>query len=132
MSWRAVQRLDRTDADTAEDLTEDDELEAEGAPAVYWYTFPAYKRGDGPYPIKVGRGTVPLKRIAQQVTGFPEAPEVLRIYEHSNVNGLERALHAVLTVRGKRKTDAPGSEWFITTPLEVKSLIDLIPGPRPK
>lgn len=123
--------LAASEADSAEELNEDDEIESGAAPAVYWYTFPAYKRPDGPYPIKIGRGAVPLKRIAQQVTALPEAPEILGIYEHKNVHALERALHAVLALRGKRKADAPGAEWFITTPVEVKNLIDLVIGRQP-
>lgn len=117
-----------SEADTAEDLDEDEQADSGAAPAVYWYTFPAYKRPSGPYPIKIGRGKSPLFRISQQVTAMPEAPEVLGTCEHSDVANLERALHAVLTLRGKRKTDAPGSEWFITTPSEVKTLIDLVLG----
>lgn len=59
---------------------------------------------------------------------MPEPPEVLGTFEHSDVVSLERALHAVLSLRGKRKKDAPGAEWFITTPSEVKTLIELVLG----
>lgn len=119
--------LAATEADSAEDLDEEGE-EAEGgaAAAVYWYTFPAYKRPSGTYPIKIGRGKNPLNRISQQVTAMPELPELLGTFEHSDVVSLERALHAVLILRGKRKKDAPGAEWFITTPTEVKTLIELV------
>ncbi|MCR8959759.1 GIY-YIG nuclease family protein [Variovorax sp. S2] len=121
--------LAATEADSAEEFDDEaEDVEARAAPAVYWYTFPAYKRDDGPYPIKIGRGNNPLIRISHQVTAMPEPPELLGTYEHSDVVSLERALHAVLNLRGKRKRDAPGAEWFITTPSEVKTLIELVLG----
>jgi hypothetical protein len=89
-------------------------------------TFPAYKRADGPFPIKIGRGNSPEARIAQQVTSMPEQPEVLGTYAHKDVASLERALHAVLTLRERRKRDAPGMEWFNTTPQEIGRLIKLV------
>lgn len=119
--------LAASDTETLEEEDEEEIAEETGAlPAVYWYTFPAYKRTDGPYPIKIGRGTNPEARIAQQVTSMPERPEVLGTHEHADVVNLERALHAVLALRGKRKHDAPGTEWFLTTPGEVQELIDFI------
>lgn len=119
--------LAATESETLEEEDEDEIAEETGAlPAVYWYTFPAYKRTDGPYPIKIGRGTNPEARIAQQVTSMPEKPEVLGTHEHADVVNLERALHAVLALRGKRKHDAPGTEWFMTTPKEIRELIDFV------
>lgn len=116
--------------EVAVDDPEDDEDagEAEGKPSVYWYTFPAYQKNSGPYPIKIGRGTDPLARIRMQVTAMPEQPIVLGTHEHSDPASLERALHSVLILRGKRKTDAPGAEWFVTTPEEIKTLIQVILG----
>jgi hypothetical protein len=92
-------------------------------PSVYWYTFPAYRSKTGPYPIKIGRGTDPEARIRSQVTAMPEQPIVLGKYEHADPTTLERALHSVLILRGKRKMDAPGTEWFVTTPEEIEALI---------
>ncbi|WP_431273461.1 GIY-YIG nuclease family protein [Variovorax ureilyticus] len=121
--------LAATETETAVEEDEEEIAESTGVqPAVYWYTFPAYKRPDGPFPIKIGRGNSPEIRIAQQVTSMPEQPEVLGTYEHADVNNLERALHAVLTLRGKRKHDAPGTEWFMTTPQEVSQLIKVVLG----
>lgn len=121
--------LAATEADAAEDA--DDESVADESvvsPAVYWYSFPAYQRPSGPYPIKIGRGNDPLTRISQQVTAMPEQPVVLGKFEHADTSNLERALHAILTLRGKRKKDAPGAEWFVTTPDEVGLLIETILG----
>lgn len=121
--------LAATDTETLEEEDEEEVAEATDVkPAVYWYTFPAYKRLDAPFPIKIGRGNNPELRIAQQVTSMPEQPEVLGTCQHGDVGNLERALHAVLALRGKRKQDAPGTEWFVTTPNEIRAVIDFILG----
>ena len=61
---------------------------------------------------------------------MPEQPDILGTFEHGDVHNLERALHAVLTLRGKRKRDAPGAEWFVTTPEEIKELIQAVLGDK--
>jgi hypothetical protein len=121
--------LAASEADVAEEA-DDEEIGDESAvvPSVYWYTFPAYRKLDGAYPIKVGRGTNPRMRISQQVTAMPEQPIILGSFEHADNSNLERALHAVLELRGKRKQDSPGAEWFITTPEEIIALIQVVLG----
>lgn len=110
----------------AEEAADSDEVNSK--PSVYWYTFPAYQAKSGPYPIKIGRGTNPLARIRTQVTAMPEQPIVLGVHAHSDPVNLERALHSVLILRGKRKSDAPGAEWFLTTPSEIEALVGLVLG----
>lgn len=125
--------LAATEADVVDDVDEDEAVDENAAtPSVYWYTFPAYRNANGPYPIKVGRGNNPMTRIAQQVTAMPEQPDILGTFEHPDPANLERALHAILTLRGKRKKDAPGAEWFVTTPEEVTALISVILGVKTK
>lgn len=125
--------LAATEADVVDDVDEDEAVdENTAAPSVYWYTFPAYRKANGPYPIKVGRGNNPMTRIAQQVTAMPEQPDILGTFEHPDPANLERALHAILTLRGKRKKDAPGAEWFVTTAEEVTTLIGVILGVQTK
>jgi hypothetical protein len=113
-----------------EEIESDEEEASETGvkPSVYWYTFPAYRVNSGPYPIKIGRGTDPDARIRTQVTAMPEHPIVLGKHEHHDPVSLERALHSVLTLRGKRKSDAPGTEWFMTTPSEIEALIKTVLG----
>jgi hypothetical protein len=107
---------------------EEDAIETESKPSVYWYTFPAYRADSGRYPIKIGRGTNPESRIRAQVTSMPEQPIILGKYEHNDPTALERALHSILILRGKRKVDAPGMEWFMTTPSEIEALIKTVLG----
>jgi hypothetical protein len=120
-----------SDENELEDVEVEEEEDASGAtskPSVYWYTFPAYQAISGPYPIKIGRGADPQTRIRTQVTAMPEQPIVLGIHEHPDPSNLERALHSVLILRGKRKKDAPGTEWFMTTPAEIETLIKTVLG----
>ncbi len=117
------------EASNREEIEADEEdADTDSKPSVYWYTFPAYRLANGPYPIKIGRGTDPLARIRTQVTAMPEQPVVLGTCEHANPANLERALHSILILRGKRKTDAPGAEWFLTTPGEIEALIRVVLG----
>lgn len=112
-----------------EEIESDQEEASTGSqPSVYWYTFPAYQAKSGPYPIKIGRGTDPQTRIRTQVTAMPEHPVVLGMHGHADPAHLERALHSVLVLRGKRKSDAPGTEWFMTTPEEIEALIKTVLG----
>lgn len=117
-----------SELDEIESEEEDGRAEAGIKPSVYWYTFPAYRTDAGRYPIKIGRGIDSEARIRAQVTAMPEQPVVLGKYEHSDPAALERALHSILILRGKRKTDAPGTEWFLTTPAEIEALIKIVIG----
>ncbi|MTD93128.1 hypothetical protein GIW81_02130 [Hyphomicrobium sp. xq] len=121
--------LAATSEDVADDAEEDEDDAEPGTPSVYWYTFPAYQRADGPYPIKIGWGKRPTDRIIRQSkTAMPEHPIVLGTREHVQAFDLERALHAVLVLRGRRIRTAPGAEWFSTTPAEVAELIGVLLG----
>ncbi len=120
-----VDELEEFDEEESDDVNAATEA---ALPGVYWYTFEAYRKENGPYPIKVGRGKNPLSRISQQVTAMPEPPLILGTFNHHDEISLERALHAVLALRGKRKMDAPGAEWFVTTSAEIEALIKMVLG----
>lgn len=123
-----VDDLDDFEADGVEDSDEAGEGVEVTLPGVYWYTFEAYRKENQPFPIKIGRGKNPLQRVSQQVTAMPEPPLILGTFDHQDEVSLERALHAVLALRGKRKMDAPGAEWFVTTPAEIEALIKMVLG----
>jgi superfamily II DNA or RNA helicase len=59
-------------------------------------------------------------RVSQQVTGMPEQPIILRVFQTSNFRKLEKFVHSRLT----RADDAPGTEWFRTTIEEIDALVD--------
>ncbi|MBK6591890.1 MAG: hypothetical protein IPG23_03610 [Burkholderiales bacterium] len=67
--------LTATEADTVEEVDEEAAVEENSAaPAVYWYTFPAYKKLIGPYPIKIGRGNNPETRIGSKSQRCQSSP----------------------------------------------------------
>jgi len=127
---RVLVGLAAPEENNLEEIESDEEeaTETGSKPSVYWYTFPAYQSTSGPFPIKVGRGTDPDARVRAQVTAMPEHPIVLGKHEHHDPVSLERALHSVLILRGKRKADAPGTEWFMSTPAEIEALIKMVLG----
>lgn len=104
---------------------------------VYVYDLPAYASlaeasGRDRWPHKIGRTEVSVEsRIVEQVgTALPERPRVVVTEACNESVLLERALHAILELRGHKVRDAPGNEWYDTNPTEVRELIDFIRGKR--
>lgn len=102
----------------------------DGNSYVYAYYYSAYrllaeKSGETIFPIKVGRSKDYQERIGSQsrATGMPEDPEVSIVWRTDRPEAAERMLHGHLDFRGKRLPDAPGSEWFLTSPDEIKQII---------
>jgi T5orf172 domain len=97
---------------------------------IYAFTFPAIKRVQEPFPIKVGLTTaadVETRVFGQcKGAGFFEKPEILGRWQVKRVAQVEDAIHAVLKARGRWKEDAPGDEWFITSIDEVQSIVSFI------
>ncbi|MEU5759852.1 GIY-YIG nuclease family protein [Nocardia sp. NPDC047648] len=125
-----------TDDDLAEEIEETflDELPYEavlgtGSESIYAYYFPTYRKlaeatGESIWPIKVGRtsGDVASRVLSQVGTALPEIPIIALVYRTEHSVSVEAMIHGVFVMRG-RKVDAPGAEWFSTSPDE---LIDLI------
>ena len=73
----------------------------------------------------------PHERVRQQTdspTGLPESPQIGLIIKTDNAQGIERAIHSILSAKGKHKEDALGKEWFITSPEEVEEIYHKIFG----
>jgi len=73
----------------------------------------AYGYACAPDRMKIGSssGDV-IARVAAQIgTGTPDKPRLLLRIATDDCRGLERALHGVLQVRG-RKVEGAGAEWF--------------------
>lgn len=101
----------------------------QGDEIVYCYYFPTYKKyaelqGQVDWPCKVGQTTKNLwDRIYSQVrTCFPEDPCVALTIHCDNAKDLESLIQKVLRTRGKWMQNAPGTEWYITTPKEVEEI----------
>ena len=105
----------------------------EGTEAVYVYYYPTYRcyaesQGEGVWACKVGQTEKdPDIRIRlQSSTALPEYPEVGLIIKTDKSEILESTIHNVLELSGKSKEDAPGTEWFITSPSEVEKIYENI------
>ena len=104
-----------------------------GAEAVYVYYYPTYRsyaesQGMNIWACKVGHTTDDLhKRIkSQSRTAMPEHPKVELIIHTDRSQILEKAIHNILKFQDKFMENAPGKEWFMTTPNEVKQIYNCI------
>lgn len=110
---------------------EDILIVGEGESVVYLYYFPTYRSyaestGKDSYPCKVGRtdGGVDIRINSQVETALPEEPVIGLIIQTDNPIGMEKQVHDLLDIAGFRKKDAPGKEWFVTNPDQVKSFYE--------
>ncbi len=104
----------------------------EGKGAVYLYYLPQYKKaqenGRDQWQCKIGKSERdPMQRILEQVaTALPEQPHLALVVKTDHASELERAIHNILTLRGRRATSALGKEWFLTSPDEVLEIVRFI------
>ena len=104
-----------------------DESIGEGTNAVYVYYYDIYKsfaeiKGEKCWPCKVGRtDRDPIQRVFGQAgTCYPQLPHIALIIYCDDSSALESALHSILKFQNKWMKDAPGTEWFMTSPEEIK------------
>ena len=113
-------------------------LEAEriigsGNGSVYLYYYPQYQemaesKGEQVWACKIGK-TIHSEadgRIRAQATGLPESPMIGLHIKTDKEKKIERIIHDILKVRGKHIADAPGREWFVTSPSEVEEIYNSI------
>ena len=101
----------------------------DGNSFVYAYYYSQYRKdGEVDFPIKIGRSNDYRSRIENQskATGMPEKPEVSVVWRTDKPVAAEKLLHELLKFRGKHKPDSPGSEWFCTSPDEIRQIIECI------
>ena len=106
-----------------------DETIGTGDNAVYVYYYDVYQelskaKGLSIWECKVGRtDRDPINRVLGQAgTCYPELPHIALIIKCADSSVLEAALHNILKMRGRWISDAPGTEWFMTTPQEIKDI----------
>ena len=102
-----------------------------GENSVYLYYFPAYKRlaelqGEQVWPCKIGKTRYDaISRISSQTrTALPEYPKIGLIIKTDKVRLMETTIQNIMKLQGKQKSDAPGTEWFITSPSEVEQVYE--------
>ena len=101
----------------------------DGPESVYVFYYPAYKElarltGESNWPCKIGstagRAT---ERIQGQGTPMPEKPRLAIVFKTDKSEAWEKALQNTLKAVGKHMPEAPGQEWFITTPEKIMRFI---------
>lgn len=104
-----------------------------GAESVYvWYSPRdqqiARLAGSLRWNCKVGRTAGPVEgRVGGQGgTALSERPRIDLVIHTPNSRVLEAALHAVLKLKGRHAADAPGKEWFRTSPDEVAAIYETL------
>ena len=116
--------------------SEPDNLEPEkiigsGRQSVYLYYYPAYQRlaelqGEEVWACKIGKArNDPLIRISSQTrTALPEYPKVGLIIKTNEFALMETTIQNILKLQGKHMQNAPGTEWFLTSPNEVETVYE--------
>lgn len=106
-----------------------DEVLGQGNGSVYVYYYDVYReiaeiKEERFWPCKIGMSDKDgMDRIFSQAgTAYPEAPHIALMIKCGSPRDVENALHAILKVRGQWISDAPGTEWFLTSPDDVKHI----------
>jgi len=102
-----------------------------GKQSVYLYYYPAYRRlaelqDEEVWACKIGKArNDPVSRVLSQTrTALPEYPKIGLIIKTNELNLMENTIQNILKLQGKHKQDAPGNEWFITSPSEVERVYE--------
>lgn len=107
---------------------------------VYLYYFDEHKKkaksdSTSPYddeddlfwPCKIGKTDKdPEDRVKAQTSGVPVPPHIGLLFRTDEHVALEKAIHGILTVRGRHLKELQGKEWFLTNPKEVIEIYDFI------
>ncbi len=110
----------------------DEEIAEEAGPTtdgwIYAFTFPELIK-DGSFPIKIGMTIRDVEeRVADQCKGSAifSPPKILKSWGVHRVSLTERTVQGLLKLSGQWKSDAPGSEWFVTTLSEVERILGIV------
>jgi len=110
----------------------DEEIAEEAGPAsdgwIYAFTFPELIKNE-PFPIKIGMTIRDVEeRVADQCKGSAifSPPRILKSWRVQKVSLTERTVQNLLKLSGQWKSEAPGSEWFITTLAEIERIVGIV------
>ena len=105
----------------------------QGSASVYVYYYDIYQKDaiqnkKSMWPCKIGRtDKTPMERILSQAgTAYPELPHNALLIHCEDSAKLESAIHSILKLRGRWLENAPGTEWFLTSPEEVKEIYQFL------
>ena len=105
-----------------------------GTGSVYLYYYPrdkesANSKRESLWECNIGRTKrSPSKRVREQKDKFDhQNPEIGLEIKTNNPRALEKAIHAILELKGQRvETSGGGSEWFLTSPTEVAGIYTIL------
>jgi hypothetical protein len=110
----------------------DEEIAEESGPAmegwIYAFTFPELVKNE-PFAIKIGMTIRDVEeRVADQCRGSAifSPPRILKTWQVRKVSLTERTVQNLLKLSGQWKSEAPGTEWFITTLAEIERVVGLV------
>ena len=89
----------------------------------------AESKGENVWECKIGKTIRELHTRIYEQTGTANPAERLKIGLHIKTDKpkkIERIIHDILKVRGKHIEEAHGTEWFLTSPSEVKKIYKFI------
>lgn len=112
-------------------LADGDEEAAEFEGWIYAFSFPALVRASEPFPIKIGKTISNVDdRVNEQCrrSASFDNPVILGKWQVNRVGPTELAAHNVLKARGKWRENVPGVEWFNTTVVEIRAILDFVGG----
>ena len=102
----------------------------EGREKVYGWYLPTYRRlakseGHGHFPLKVGRTAreTATDRIEEHVGTVPERPKLGFMFKTDAASDWEQFIHGHLKLHGRHIAAAVGTEWFNTSPEELKAIV---------
>lgn len=100
-----------------------------GNESVYLYYFPTYQwyaesLGHPHWLCNIGRTENEVTaRVSQQIGDqLPEIPQIALIICTEDCRTLENRIHNALKKEGRQIANAIGTEWFLTSPSEVKAI----------
>ena len=106
-----------------------------GTGAVYVFYYPrdkklAESKGKSVWECKIGmtEGDVGSRVKGQMTAAIYEKPEIGLEIRTDNPRCLEKAIHAILELKGRKIDTDGGNEWFFTSPNEVMVIQILING----
>ena len=86
-------------------------------------------KGETVWECKIGMTIQELHTRIYQQAGTAVPAERLKIGLHIKTDQekkIERIIHDILKIRGKHIDEAPGTEWFLTSPSEVEEIYNFI------
>jgi len=105
-----------------------------GTGSVYLYYYPrdkesANSKRESVWECNIGRTKRSIsKRVGEQKEKFDhQSPEIGLEIKTNNPRALEKAIHAILELKGQQvETSGKGSEWFLTSPTEVAGIYTIL------